>query len=358
MRVRVNVFYATDFADLSPGGIRSFISAVGRRVPDGVTVTYVGMGPLGGDLPRQGDEYINLCEPPDRGSVNLAYGRALRRRDAAWPEAAAYVVHRAEHVLAFRGRTPTALMLHGGYANAWRARRGVFGLAYPLIESLAANRAAVTMASAPGHLAVTTRRLADVRPLPSTYDDATFRADPADVRPPFRSRVLLVGRLAPEKRFHLALQAVASTRTPEGTPLTVDVLGDGPERPRLQQLAARLGVEARFHGMVPAAQIAAHHRRADAVLLLTSRFEGFPVAALEAAAGGSAVVGLAAPGTSESLIQFGGVVAPTVTSMSSLLRAASAGEHEPDPAKVREDFGPQNVAARFWRFVLDASGAS
>lgn len=353
--VRVNVFYPTDFGGLSRGGILSFLSTVGAHASVDTVITYVGMGSLAGELPRATDQYVSLCPPPRRGPVNLAFLSALRR-GGTWPDADVHVIHRAEHALALPTAPPAAMLLHGGFANAWRARPGLFGLAYPLIESLAARRAALTMAVAPDHVAPSTSRLATVHWMPTTYDDRLFH-----VRRPTaqgqRNRVLLVGRLVKEKRFDLALRAIASSRTAAGERFTVDVLGDGPRREELEALAARLRLHARFSGMAAPRDVAEHHGRGDAILLVTSRFEGFPVAAVEAAAGGSAVVALAAPGTTEAITRLGGVVADRPSDLPTLLREASARRHEADAAAVSGQFGPASVSARFWTHVLAARRA-
>ncbi|HEY0778896.1 MAG TPA: glycosyltransferase, partial [Gemmatirosa sp.] len=55
-------------------------------------------------------------------------------------------------------------------------------------------------------------------------------------------RILTVGRLVPEKRVDLLVRAFALARGRFGSPQRLTVVGDGPERPALEQLAAALGV--------------------------------------------------------------------------------------------------------------------
>lgn len=82
------------------------------------------------------------------------------------------------------------------------------------------------------------------------------RADPATRREllgPMADRpgarlLVVAGRLAVEKRVALALRACA--RASRELPLAVAVVGDGPERARLEALARRLGVCATFTGFV------------------------------------------------------------------------------------------------------------
>jgi glycosyltransferase involved in cell wall biosynthesis len=68
------------------------------------------------------------------------------------------------------------------------------------------------------------------------------------------------------------------------------VVGDGPERPRLEALAERLGVHAEFRGALPHDQAVAAARDA-ALFVLTSVDEAFGVAYVEAMAGGVPAIG-------------------------------------------------------------------
>ena len=93
--------------------------------------------------------------------------------------------------------------------------------------------------------------------------------------------VAAVARLAPQKGIDVAIRALAGW---EGT---LVVLGEGPERARLEALAGELGVRALFPGHLP--DVAAVLRRAD-VLVHPARWEGFGLAVLEAMLCGLPVV--------------------------------------------------------------------
>ncbi|HEY5057718.1 MAG TPA: glycosyltransferase family 4 protein [Gaiellaceae bacterium] len=107
---------------------------------------------------------------------------------------------------------------------------------------------------------------------------------PDDV--PAGSRVLLgVARLTPQKGIDVAVRALATL--PDDTVLVV--LGEGPERARLELLARELGVARRvvLPGRVP--DVAAWLRRAT-VLVHPARWEGFGLGVLEAMLAGLPVV--------------------------------------------------------------------
>lgn len=104
--------------------------------------------------------------------------------------------------------------------------------------------------------------------------------------PPVPPHVVSAGRLLDMKNVDVLIQAVASMRD---VPFSVDVLGDGPARASLEDLARRLGVRDRitFHGTVN--DVCTRLRRASAVVSLSS-FEGRPNAVLEAMATGAPLV--------------------------------------------------------------------
>lgn len=106
-------------------------------------------------------------------------------------------------------------------------------------------------------------------------------------RPRERAEQVVVGavaRLSPEKGLEFLLRAVAAL-VEQGRPLRVVLAGDGPQRGRLERLAARLGLAERveFLGEVPHGDVPAVLQRLD-IFAMPSLAEGFGVAALEAAA--------------------------------------------------------------------------
>lgn len=101
-----------------------------------------------------------------------------------------------------------------------------------------------------------------------------------------RSEVVIgaVTRLSKEKGLHYLLEAfaVVAGRRPEAS---LVLAGEGPERRRLERLAARLGLGERvqFLGEVPHEQVPQVLQGLD-IFAMPSTYEGFGVAALEAGA--------------------------------------------------------------------------
>lgn len=100
-----------------------------------------------------------------------------------------------------------------------------------------------------------------------------------------RTHLLVVAALSPYKRVDRAIEAA------ERLALPLVVVGEGPERARLQQLA---GPGVRFAGRISREELRQLYR--SAIALLQPGIEDFGIAAVEALACGTPVVALAAGG--------------------------------------------------------------
>ena len=102
--------------------------------------------------------------------------------------------------------------------------------------------------------------------------------------------LIVIGRLTPQKRVDLALRAFAALRE-RGNDLSLRIVGDGVERPRLEELAREYKVNAhvRFMGEVAPDAIPALLETADG-LLMTAQEEGLGLVAAEAIMQGVPVV--------------------------------------------------------------------
>lgn len=116
--------------------------------------------------------------------------------------------------------------------------------------------------------------------------------------------VLCVGNLLPIKGHEVLVRAVAAL-APEFPALTLEVIGHGPEQPRLQALAQQLGIteRVRFLGRQSRRQVAAAMRGCT-VFALPSRYEGLGCVYLEAMSVGKPVIGCRGQGIAE-IVQHG-----------------------------------------------------
>ena len=101
--------------------------------------------------------------------------------------------------------------------------------------------------------------------------------------------ILLVARLSPIKRVERFIRAVHYTRTALQRELNAVIVGDGPERTRLEAIAAELSLKDTLSFVGKRPDIEQWLRRSR-VFLLTSESEGLPLAVMEAMLCGLPVV--------------------------------------------------------------------
>ena len=163
-------------------------------------------------------------------------------------------------------------------------------------------------------------------------------------------RLVTVARLSPEKGLEDLLTAVASAGA-DGADLVVDLVGDGPDRERLEALAGELGIagRVRFTGFVGTRPQLVEHLDAADVFVLPSRSEGLPHSVVEAMARGLPVVASAIGGLPELLGEGSGIIVPPRDPDA---LAAVLGELAADRTKLH-DLSARSVA-RVARFEPDA----
>lgn len=128
-----------------------------------------------------------------------------------------------------------------------------------------------------------TGRRAD-RVIPWGVEEMEEKPQPAEVD------LLGVGNLIPLKNYDLLVRLVAQLKV-HLPAITAMLIGEGPERPRLEALAQSLGVQDQitFAGPMPREQVLATMRKSR-VLVHPSTYESFGMVTLEALACGMAVV--------------------------------------------------------------------
>lgn len=120
---------------------------------------------------------------------------------------------------------------------------------------------------------------------------------PVNPKPDVSSpRILFVGRLSREKDLPTLIRAVATIDAS-----TLEVIGDGPEREVCVTLTRELNVDARFHGTLSREKVFNVMKQAD-IFVLSSRFEGFGIAAIEAMALGVPTIVANFPAATEYVI--------------------------------------------------------
>lgn len=264
--------------------------------------------------------------------------------------------------LCARAGLPYVLTVHGLdlYSNLenprWRAEveaAAAGARAIVCVSSSLARDSVAELGVDPGRVVV----------IPNTYDASRFRYVP---RRPHDgpARLLSVGRLSSEKGHDVLLRALAELRR-AGTDAELVIVGDGPERPRLESLAATLGVSSavRFEGTVLGEQLREALAAAD-LFVLPSRSEGFGVVLVEALATGLPVVATRSGGPADIVAPEDGVLVPP-DDASALARgiAEAIGRltefgREAIAERAARRYAPKSVGAqlvRLYRSVLDES---
>ena len=196
------------------------------------------------------------------------------------------------------------------------SRRG-HGPTGPLVAHLARHRVDHQLAVS-AHVAAHVDGEATV--VPPGIDD---RPDP----PPSATRhrtVLVVQRLQPEKRTDLALEAFAASGV-AAAGWRLEVAGDGASRDRLEQHAARLGLETGTHVRFLGARTdVVDLMQTAGILLAPCPVEGLGLSVLEAMASRLPVVAFPAGGHLELLDGVGAVCLPASRDVDGLARSLAA----------------------------------
>jgi len=117
-------------------------------------------------------------------------------------------------------------------------------------------------------------------------------------------RLLVVGRLIPRKGVGHLIRALAAMR-PTRRPVSLTIVGSGPEEPELRALVQSLGVGGvRFVGFVDQDRLPAHYAAAD-VFVFPTLDDPFGMVLLEAAATGLALVASEHAGATLDFIKDG-----------------------------------------------------
>lgn len=122
-----------------------------------------------------------------------------------------------------------------------------------------------------------------------------FAAEPSARKPGESLRLISVGRLVHWKGFDLTLRALALAREPGSDAISLDIIGTGDQRARLERLTRDLGLEdvVRFHGRVAEHSDVGDLVRRSHVFVQPTLRDGPPVAMMEAMSSGVPVLAAA-----------------------------------------------------------------
>jgi len=261
--------------------------------------------------------------------------------------------------------TPFAATVHGIMSvHRWNLRTsGIIGTlaqgASPLIYRMA-DAVGVVSESVGRDIAYSAKRPDKFHVLHNPVDTGHFSAAPhlgdaEATRFPGDdggSVVLGVGRFDRVKNFDLLIEAVHAMQDDQKVRLVL--LGDGPDRGRLEQLAADLGIAERVHMPGFIADPAPWYRRA-AVHAVASECEGFGNTIVESLATGTPVVITSCLGAPEELLdhgRYGTIVDADAGAMALALSDVIRRPHDPEPLLARaQDFSLERCLDRYEAMV-------
>ena len=249
-----------------------------------------------GGADRRGPRRLPLLYQAVRAIGREAKARPFDVLQAFWAHEPGVVVTTAGRLL----KTPTVVSMHGGELASLPdiGYGGQLSAVNRLLIRHALQRAdAVTAVShflaglAKEYLGALRTRV-----LPLGVDTNRFHPAPVDGGAPKlagQPSFLNVASLSAVKDQDTLLRAFQCARRPLPA-ARLHLVGDGDRRAALERLAVELGIDeaVRFHGAVPHDRLAPYYRGAD-LCVVSSRFEGMPVVALEAAFCGLRTVGSA-----------------------------------------------------------------
>lgn len=186
---------------------------------------------------------------------------------------------------------------------------------------------------------------------------------PLPDRRPNEIRLVFVGRLAPVKGLRVLLDAM-HLLLPDLPHLHLVLVGDGPDRTRLEETAAPLGSAVTFTGYLSQDEVAQAMQAAD-ICVLPSFAEGVPVVLMEALASGKPVIATQVAGVGE-LVEEGksGFLVPPgdLQTLASRIRTLAqdadlrARMGADGQARVAADFDIRMEAARLARLFATGPG--
>ncbi len=337
----LTMFYQFNPWRSSIGGIQTIIRSFVKYAPDDFEIRFVGTGADSSETPLHWRsceyagktiQFMPLFTLQDdnyrkRVPISVSYTAALLRTRL---ESDFMHFHRIEPTLATRSwRGEKTLFIHNDirqqiretdkHVSPWRS----FPAAYSMLERYLVPQFDQILSCHTGSLELLRERYPNLNDriayINNSFDDAVFyplaQVERCEQRRSFARQlnltnetqfILFAGRLQPQKDPILLIRAIAALSHPEPHLL---IAGDGELATEIKAEAARLGIQNRVTllGAQTQSEMANLYQIAS-VFVLSSRFEGLPVAVLEALGSGTPIVTTDCGDTPRLLTSDSGIV--------------------------------------------------
>jgi glycosyltransferase involved in cell wall biosynthesis len=297
-------------------------------------------------LDKAGLETIPLRVPPRAyGRERTAIEELCRRLRPDVMHTHGYHVDVVDAGAARRAGVRTVTTVHGFTGGDWKnwiyerlQRRAFrrFDAVVAVSRPLARDLERTGVPSALVHVVPNAWPATDPPPLPRDQARAQLAV------PVGRFHVGWVGRLTPEKGADVLLAALARLTD---LPVVASVVGDGPRRPALEQLAARLGLGDRVRWLGNVAEAARLFAAFD-VFALSSRTEGTPIVLFEAMAACTPIVASAVGGVPD-VVSPAEALLVTADDPAALAQAIRSVHADPAAAAHRARLAHERLASEF-----------
>lgn len=321
-------------------GLAEGASSLGHQVE---VVAVESMGRAGTSV-RQRSSVTKAFSLAALGSQEIAPGYIA----AAWKRADVIHVHHPHPLadvacLLRAGRTPVVVTQHAD------SRRSI----YRPVTRLVLRRAGAIVVPSRAHLALSTELTgyeSKVEIIPFGIEHTRWELVPP-TPPGAPPRAIFIGRLVAYKGLDILLRALE--RVPD---LRLDIVGAGPEGPRLRTLAQALAItdRVRWYGEYPDEDLPRRMADADFLVLPSVTVEEmFGLVVLEAMAAGRPVITTAVPSAVREVNAAGvtGLEVP-LRDVPALAQALETLSHDPERRRKMGEAGRKRVADRFTQATM------
>lgn len=296
------------------GGVERFVCGLANDlVHRGLQVAVASVATQRSQVPYALDPAVQVltgCEPAMPHRALSGYVGLLRRQWRVGRTLARAIREHHPDVIVLNGQVVacTVLLVDNSLAqrtivcdhNHFDARSKIWAMLRRRLYPKVAALVSLTRADEPRFRALNPR-------VQVVYNASSLRADTPVARE--HGVVLAVGRHLAQKGLDLLLEAwtMVCARVPD---VMLRIVGEGPDTVRLQAQAQAAGIASRVQWAAATRDIESHYRAAM-LFVLPSRYEGMPLALLEAQALGLPAVAFACPTGPDEIIDAGtGIVVP------------------------------------------------